>query len=104
MDEENKEFLTDEKDIDPNQKYIRPNYIETELSSDRKKETRDMVKTLNEFGISQRQKLFLIYLLSLELEDRDTMISLTESIGKYHKNIGVGKICIPSEEKKKLIL
>ena len=65
MDEENKEFLTDEKDIDPNQKYIRPNYIETELSSDRKKETRDMVKTLNEFGISQRQKLFLIYFSGL---------------------------------------
>ena len=50
MDEENKEFLTDEKDIDPNQKYIRPNYIETELSSDRKKETRDMVRTLNELN------------------------------------------------------
>lgn len=97
-------FLVDEKDIDETKSYVRPNYIETELSPDRKKEARDIVKTINEFGVSQRQKLFIIYLLTLELEDRDTMHSLVDAIGKYHKNIKTGKICIPSEEKKKLIL
>ncbi len=38
---------------------------------------RSIVKQIGDFGISQRQRLFLINLLALELENVDHMRSLT---------------------------
>jgi len=62
--------------------YVKPNYIETQLSKDGSKECRGIVKTINEFGVSQRQKLYLIYLLALELENREAMIGVAKAVGE----------------------
>lgn len=57
----------------------KPGYVETTLSKDKRQECRDIVKTIKEFGITQRQTLFLVYLLSLELEAREAMITLIQA-------------------------
>lgn len=41
---------------------------------------RQIVKEINNFGISQRQSLVLIYLLALELEDVEKMRSITRMV------------------------
>lgn len=60
--------------------YVKPGKIELELSKEKKQICRDIVKEINNFGIDQRQKLFIIELLSLELESRDAMLMLTKVI------------------------
>jgi hypothetical protein len=41
---------------------------------------REIVKEIIEFGVSENQKLQIIYLLSLELESRDKMIGIIELV------------------------
>ena len=41
---------------------------------------REIVKTVLDYGISQYQMQKIIYLLSLELEDRDLMDSICQSL------------------------
>lgn len=41
---------------------------------------RRIVREISLYGISQRQQLFIIYLLALELEDIDAMKSITAAI------------------------
>ena len=43
---------------------------------------RDIVKKIIDFGVTEKQKEQIIYLLSLELEDRDRMLSITKAIDK----------------------
>ena len=52
----------------PGVKYIKPN-IEVNLSDAKRLECRKIVQEIKNFGINQRQIIFLIDLLSLELED-----------------------------------
>lgn len=61
--------------------YVQPNYIETQLSKDKRQECREIVKTINDYGVSQRQKLFLIWLLALELENRTLLTGITAAVG-----------------------
>lgn len=49
-------------------------------------ECRKIVKNLNEFGINEKQKIQLIYLLSLELESKDAMDILVNAVKKV-KNL-----------------
>lgn len=79
-------MLTDEP-VD-GESYVKPNYIETQLSKDKRLECRGIVKTINEFGVSQRQKLYLIYLLALELENREAMVGVTKAVGEASAVIG----------------
>jgi len=44
---------------------------------------REIVQEILNFGVSQQQMLHIAYLLALELEDRDTMITITECIKKF---------------------
>jgi hypothetical protein len=81
-------FLTDEEEAaqqDP-KNFIQPN-IETKLPAHKRKECRDIVMEIKKFGVSQRQLLYLIYLLSLELEDVETMRSLAKVIGEKRERI-----------------
>jgi hypothetical protein len=43
---------------------------------------RQIVKTINEFGVSDFQRLKIIELLSLELEKRDESLVITETVKK----------------------
>jgi len=81
-------------------KYIKPN-IETKLSAKKRQECRDIVLEIKKFGTSQRQTLYLIYLLALELEDIETMKALTSAIGENRDRIPVENL---TENTPKLIL
>ena len=71
--------------------YIQPN-IEIELPVMKRQACRDIVLEIKKFGISQRQTLYLINLLSLELEDNITMKAITRAIGENRKNVPVSKL------------
>jgi len=91
MTEENKSgewdsLLTEE--AQEGEEYIQPN-IELELSVNKRKDCRDIVMEIKKFGISQRQMLYIIYLLSLELEDNKTMRAIVKTIGENRKNVPV---------------
>jgi len=51
------------------------------LSSEREAQDKqrcyDIVKEIMDFGVNQTQVLFIIYLLSLELEDHNAMLELS---------------------------
>lgn len=81
-------------------RYIKPN-IETKLSSKKKQECREIVQEIRRFGTSQRQMVYLIYLLSLELEDVETMRALTSVIGENRDRTPVDAL---TENTPKLIL
>jgi hypothetical protein len=70
------------------EEYIQPN-IELELSVNKRKDCRDIVMEIRKFGVSQRQMLYIIYLLSLELEDNKTMKAIAKAIGENRKNVPV---------------
>lgn len=78
------------------EEYIQPN-IEIELPVMKRQACRDIVLEVKKFGISQRQILYLIYLMSLELEDNVTMKAIAKAIGQNRKNIPVSKLTIDSE-------
>ncbi len=91
MTEENKDgqwdsLLTEE--AQDGEEYIQPN-IELELPVNKRKDCRDIVMEIRKFGVSQRQMLYLIYLLSLELEDNKTMKAIAKAIGENRKNVPV---------------
>ena len=98
-------MLTDESETKEGEAYVIPNYIETKLSKEKRLTCRGIVKTINEFGVSQRMKLYVIYLLALELENRDSMLKIVKVISECKDKIEDSKI-VTTEEKsaKKLIL
>lgn len=88
-------FLTDSEEAQEGVEYVKPD-LELKLSKEKRMECRQIVQEIRKFGItSQRQILYLIYLLSLEVEDPATMKSLTSAIKEGRKDLG---------EEKKLIL
>ena len=64
---------------------IKPNKIELELSKEKKQVCREIVKEINNFGIEQRQKLFIIELLALELENREAMLKLKNCVSEIRE-------------------
>jgi hypothetical protein len=70
------------------EEYIQPN-IELELPANKRKDCRDIVLEIRKFGVSQRQLLYIIYLLSLELEDNKLMRGIVKIIGENRKNVPV---------------
>ena len=86
--------------------YVVPNYIETKLSKEKRQECRGIVKTINQYGVSQRMKLYLIYLLALELENRDSMMKITKVVGDCKDSIEDSKLIVGNQSKqdKKIII
>ncbi|MFA6049653.1 MAG: hypothetical protein WC761_00380 [Candidatus Paceibacterota bacterium] len=70
------------------EEYIKPN-IEHKLSSAKRQECRDILREIKTFGVSQRQMLYLIYLMSLELEDTVTTKALVKAVGENRDKIPV---------------
>lgn len=89
------EFLADEPEEGVS--YIEPN-IEIKLSAAKRMECRNIVKEIKEFGVNQRQHLYLIYLLALELENREIMLALTSAIGENREKIKISGLILPDQE------
>jgi hypothetical protein len=98
-------MLTDESEAKESEAYIVPNYVETKLSKEKRIECRGIVKTINQYGVSQRMKLYLIYLLALELENRDSMMKIAKVVGECKDSIEDSMLIVDTKEPaKKLIL
>ena len=53
--------------------------------------SREIVKTIMDYGVSQQQILRIAYLLCLELENREMMISTSECIKQHIEEISSEK-------------
>lgn len=93
IDPFNTDFLTDKSKSDETDKesYIIPN-IETKLPKRKRDECREIVKEIKEFGVSQRQLLYTIYLLSLELENVEAMRNIAKVVGEVRETIPVNSL------------
>lgn len=83
-------------DDDDDTAYITPN-IETKLSKEKRQVCRDIVREITRFGVSQRQLLFVIQLLALELENREVMLSLVQAINAGRDKIPAAVLIVPEE-------
>ena len=56
-------------------------YGKTELEEDTEKsiQCREIVKKIIEFGVNESQKIKIIKLLAMEIENRETMLSIIEA-------------------------
>lgn len=75
--------------------YVQPN-IEHELPKEKRQACRDILLEIRNFGVSQRQILFLIQLLAMELENGTAMRAITKAVGEHRKEVPVApKIALP---------
>jgi hypothetical protein len=97
-------MLTDESEVKDGEAYVVPNYVETKLSKEKRMECRGVVKAINQHGITQRMKLYLIYLLALELENRDSMMKIVKILAECKDQIEDSKLVVENEPRKKILL
>jgi hypothetical protein len=97
MDDDQKPapFLTDEPEEGVN--YIKPN-VEVKLPAKKRTECREIVKRIREYGVNQRQILYLVQLLALELENREVMLDLIDAVGINRENISVSNLVLPQHD------
>ena len=95
--------LPDQEQEQNKEKYIKPNNIELQLSKEKKQICRDIVKEINNFGVSQRQKLFILELLALELEDREAGNAFNDAV-KLARTRLKDDIVVEKAPRKKLIV
>lgn len=90
---------TEEKDAEGNDvPYVQPN-VEVELSKEKRQACRDIVTEIKNFGVNQRQILFLIQLLAMELENGDAMRAIVKAVGAVRKDIPAGsKLIVTTEQ------
>lgn len=81
---------------DPNAVFVQPN-IDIKLSADKRRECRDIVKEIMSFGVSQRQVLFIVQLLALELESREIMLRILKSVTESREDVPTGMIDVSRE-------
>jgi hypothetical protein len=86
--EVDKKTSEDFKVSDPT--YVSPS-IEVKLTKEKRQVCRDILVEIRNFGISQRQRLYLIYLLALELENQEAMKAITFACGEHRENIPLTK-------------
>jgi len=67
---------------------------ESDLHTEKMIQCREIVKEIINFGVTEDQKLQIIYLLSLELESRDKMLGISKLVQKQDEVI---------KEKKKIL-
>jgi hypothetical protein len=94
MNEERKGFDTYTEDTaEEGVSYIQPS-IELKLSKEKKEVCRQIVKEIRNFGVSQRQLVFLIELLALEVENREVMLAIKQAVASNREKVPVQKIVI----------
>jgi len=62
--------------------------LEKETAVEDRIKARDIVQEVLNFGVSQQQILYIAYLLALELEDRDAMLTISSSIKQLLERVG----------------
>ena len=67
---------------------------ESEIHTEKMIKCREIVKEIVTFGVSEEQKLQIIYLLSLELENRDKMLGISSLVRGQKQDV---------EDKKKIL-
>jgi len=82
--------------------YVQPN-IEHELPKDKRQVCREIVQEIKNFGVNQRQLLYIIQLLAMELENREVMTAIAKAVGEVRSKVPVGNKLILSEQPKPLI-
>jgi hypothetical protein len=55
----------------------------SELTANKLSQSREVVREIMNFGVTQFQLINIIYLLSLELENRDAMLEIAEITKKF---------------------
>ncbi len=95
------ELLVDPDKVEEGVGYIQPN-IETKLDKDKRQECRNIVQEIKNYGVTQRQILYLIYLLSLELENVEVMRAVAKCVGENREKVPTTKLVV--EGKKKIAL
>lgn len=61
--------------------------VKLEKLAKEKQRSRDIVKEIINFGVTEQQKLDIIFLLSINLENNEAMQELTTAIKKYREVI-----------------
>jgi len=59
---------------------VRYGRMKSEVRAEENDVCRKIVREIGDFGVTQRQTLYVIYLLAMELEDPEQMRSLTEHV------------------------
>lgn len=72
------EFLEDER---PGVAYVKPK-LEMVLSQEKKNQCREIVKEICDFGVNQRQILYIIDLLALRVENNEHMKEIRNAVSK----------------------
>lgn len=93
------DFCDSEESKQDDVSYIIPN-IETKLSKPKRDACRDIVQEIRKFGVNQRQLVYLIYLLSLELENNEAMRAISKAASTAKEFVPVNEI----EEQPKILL
>lgn len=89
--------------------YVKAHPIENKLSKEKKDEVHQIVQEILKFGVNQRQLLYLIQQLSMNLEDREVMLALIETISQNRERIPtqapkiVTETGLPATGKKRLV-
>lgn len=85
---------------------IKPGYLETNLTPAKKLECRKIIRTINDYGVSERQKMFLVYLLALELTDRTLGSAIESCFINAHKRPqqGESKLLVETQPPGKRLL
>lgn len=88
----------------PEPTYVTPS-IEIKLSKEKRQACRDILLEIRNFGVSQRQMTYLIYLMALELEDQAAMKAITSAVSVHRDDIPLTKedVGAPSSKKKLII-
>lgn len=104
-EEQASDFLINPEDIEDDSTvgFIKPN-IESKLSAKKRQECRDIVLEIRKFGISQRQLVYLIYTLSLDLENIELMRGIAKLVGEQRDNVELVNQDLPDNSVGKLIL
>ncbi len=69
-------------------KAIKYGKLEKETAVEDRVKAREIVQEVLNFGVSQQQILYIAYLLALELEDRDAMLTISSSIKQLLERVG----------------
>jgi len=60
-----------------------------EREAKRKQESRDIVKTIIDFGVNEDQKIDIMYFLSMTLENNESMKEITSFLKNYKNSINI---------------
>ncbi len=81
--------------------------VKLEKLAREKQKSREIVKEIVNYGVTEQQKLDIIFLLSINLESNDAMKEITEVIKKYREVINKQEQAvnnITDKDKPKIIL